>query len=188
MCEASSGLMTDCRLAVQRECAADEAPRLGEERIAQAALPVEVVDRHVHERVRRQGPDRACASRRRSRGRGTTPSSRSARASGRRPPPSAASGRRCGVRSGRDVVRRGAARQAGDVHADQDGDDEHACGHGYGFARRSHRGSDISLRPGREASLVTELSFSCHPGDRPLKRRRRLLDTEPHFPRRRGDV
>ena len=59
MCEASSGSIDRRRLAVERERAADEPARLGEERVAQAALAVEVVDRHVHERVRRQRPDGA---------------------------------------------------------------------------------------------------------------------------------
>ena len=57
VCDGWSGRMTLERLAVD-ELAARRALRPAEERVAQAARAVEVVDRHVHGRVRGQRPDR----------------------------------------------------------------------------------------------------------------------------------
>ena len=128
------------RLAIELEGAADEAACLGEERIAQAALPVEVVDRHVHERVRRQRPHRGALPhavladevgdpvlvRREIRPDGRHGLERQIDAAG-----AAGTGTR---------VRRRAVREEADVDADEHGDNEHACSDSQGFARASsHR-------------------------------------------------
>ena len=127
MCDASSGLIVRIGLPSTRERAADDPARLRQERIAQAAVAVELVDGHVDERVRRQRPDGAAMpdavladevrdpvlvrrELRPDRGDGLQGQVRVRR----RP------------RRGRQAIRRRAVRQERDVDTDQDADESDA--------------------------------------------------------------